>query len=1103
MAGAQKCTTCAVGFFAASAASPFCARCRSSCSSSYNAASPSCYLASVLNGAGKFSPSVSVMWGGADWPTKKTDGWAQYAPAFANRLPFVLPAACMGIGAVRVSAASTVPAAASFVFAIPSAGSCSVSAVLSASGVANPSGLSSFSSSIVTALSVTFAGGTATSWQVYGAFKGTITQLSGLTLSNAYPVVTVVGSTATFGYAGTTSALGFPSGTAATISDDTTASNAAFAITPQSQNFAGQSGFSPAAITKPLTTWMRTLMGSATLMVSSPSASVYYPLTANSANPSIVGTVSGDINFNGFAYTAQVYTGWAPAVNADGNVLPVSAPFVFIQLTSPVFKSWEQLAAILPIPKIAGVSVPSVVDAMFGWLPMPTAQLQILGVTTSVDFTMVPAAYVPAVTSSTAGLYAVLTIGFPTGPCGTGGKGMYYVGNAVCNFIITHPKVFQPTASLQLSISVNPVASDPATSILTVQASLNEIRLSKKVTFTTCAIYATIDMSGNTAFGLAVTFSVNAGSSAPLVLSGSIDFVPAQLGPPPSPDTMVLTASFQGYISRAFGTPFITLANVQVGPMTVIPEEPYIITLELQGTIVVYSKLATGNPAYLPASSPLVDLCTPGGASGDADSQNCLTATAAFGYELDPPSFWFYLSTSAVPVTPRSLVCIVGKYCASPDSPLGILLGEAVVNGFSVSMSEYTRSLLSGVIVPAGYNLFFNATVFGTLSAMANVTAQCSGMYCYYVTINMYAGPVLLSTQDTTSFEVAAYASITDPTNAYFFISLTIGSNTTDLGLPDILCKFGKFCGLDSVMKKIASVPAKTMVNASFSLSARDVTLINGMTVRLPRGFRAAWITTICGYTASLAVTVDATGMSSSDPRIVAGLDGYFGAYKSGPFKLCVSANNCTQGPYIHASFSLSTKGVNFNVSFSGYIQIYGATASVYGEFSPSNSLLRFSMQLWGSFSFSSVFRQNFVYVPSPVGDLLVTTGASLYLEMSADHLLHLVSLILDSLQASFSNANAAVQKDTDAAKAKLSTEYNACLAKASADAAKAARACDDCSNCACLVFRPFRWFASVSLSPPNSRTHPPPPPHIQRATTQARGRVACVARATSVDGTT
>ena len=1065
-AGAQNCSTCAMGSFASTVASPSCALCNTTCSSTYSASTPSCYLASVLNGAGRFTPSVSSMWGGVGWTTRYTDGWAQYAPAFANSLPFVLPSACMGNGAVSVSAASTDPAAASFVFAIPSAGACSMSAVLSASGVANPSGLSSFSSSIVSALSVTYAGGSPASWQVYGAYQGTITQLSGLTLSNAYPVVSTVitaaSTTTSFGYAGTTNALGFPSGTAATINDDSSASNAAFVIMPQAQNFdllgsvgtmlavtsasiAGQSGYSPSAITKPLTSWMRTLMGSATLMVSSPSASVYYPLTTNAVNPSIVGMVTGNINFNGFAYTAQVYSGWAPAVDAGGNVLPVSAPFAFIQMTSPVFTTWAQLAAILPIPSIAGVSVPSVINAIIGWLPMPTAQMQILGVTTSVDFTFVPAAYVPAVASSTAGLYATVTIGFPTGPCASGGKGMYYVGNAICSFIVNNPRVFQPKASLQLSVSVNPMLIDPASSIITIQASLNEIRLTKSLTFTSCAIYATVDMAGNTAFGLAVAFTVNAGSAAPLVVFGSIEFTPPQLGPPPSPATMSLTAGFQGYVTRAFGSPFVTLANIQVGPLTVMPEFPFINSFALQGTIIIYSKAATGNPAYLPKSSPLIDLCTPGGPSGDADNQNCLSVTAAFGGEVDPPSFWFYLSTNAVPISPRSLVCIVGKYCPSANSPIGILLGEVVVNGFSVSSSPYVQTLLSGVVVPAGQNLFFNATIFGTLSAMANVTVQCVGEICYYINIQMYAGPVILSTQDASSFEVAAYASVLDPLNAYFFVSITIGTNS-DFGLPEILCRFAKFCGLDAAFKQVASVPAQTMINSSFALRAQDVTLINGLTVHLPRGFRAAWITTICGYTVSFAVSADVTG-GTSDPGVMISFDGNFGAYTSGPFKLCVSANDCSQGPYIHAGLTLSTKAAQFKVVFSGYVQIYGFTASVYGEFSQTKALLRFSMQLWGYFSFTAQFTRNFIYVPYLGGGGMITNGASLYLEMSADHLQHLVSLILDSLQAAMNNANAAVQRDTDASKAALNREYNACIAQANADAAKAARACDDCSN--------------------------------------------------------
>ena len=1058
-AGAQMCTTCAMGSFAPSAASASCALCNSTCSAAYNAATPpNCYLAAVLNGTGGLKPSVYSMWGGVGWPNKWTDGWGNFAPKFANSLPFTLPATCMGNGAVSVSVASSDPNAASFVFAIPYAGACSVSAVLSATTIASPAGLDSVGSNVVTALSVTYAGGSPVSWQVYGAYLGTITQLAGLTLTNAYPVVTVVGSASTFGYAGTTNALGFPSGTFATINDDKLAANAAFVVAPQSQNFdlmgsigtvlavtsasiAGQSGYSPNAITKPLTSWFRTMMGSGTIMVSSPTASVYYPLTTNSVSPSIVGAVSGSIKFNGLLYTAQVYSGWAPAVTADGLVLSVSAPFAFIQLSSPVFTTWAELSTILPIPPIGGVSIPSVINAIVGWLPMPSAQMQIMGVTTSVDFSAVPAAYAPAVFSSTAGLYGIVTIGFPTGPCASGGKGMYYVGNTICSFIVNNPKVFQPKASLQLSISVNPVLSAPDSSSVTIQAALNEIQLTKKLTFTTCAIYATIEMSGNMAFGLAVAFTVNAGSDAPLVVFGSIEFSPP--APPDDPAKMTLTAGFQGYVSRAFGSPFVVLSNVQVGPIGMVPVPPYVVEFALQGTIIIYSKQAKGNPAYLPSSSPLIDLCTPGGPSGDADSENCLSVTGAMGGSYDPPNFWYLLSTNAVPISPRSLVCIVGKYCASPTSPLGILLGEAVVSGFSISSSPFLQTLLSGAVIPAGQNLFFNATIFDTLSAMANVTTQCIATICYYINVQMYAGPVNTSSQFASKFEVAAYASVLDPGDAYFFASLTIGSNN-EFGLPELLCKFAKFCGLQSGFKKLASVPAQTMLNASFSLRARDLKLINGFTVRLPRGFRAAWITTICGYTASLVVSADVTG-GTNDPGVLFSLAGNLGAYTSGPFKLCVSATDCSQGPFINSTFSLSTKSAEFEYVFAGYVQIYGFTTSVYGRFSQSKSRLQFAMQVWKFFSFNATYQRDFVFAPN--GTAAISDGASLNLQMSADHMQQLKSLVLKSLKAAVNFAYSSVKQATNVAKKGVKSETAVCQAQANNDAAVSARECDDCSD--------------------------------------------------------
>ena len=959
-ANAPSCTTCAMGTVALSVGSKSCTSCTSSCATTYSPSTLSCYLAFVLDGSGSLQTNVSTMWGGADWSTNLSNGWSQYAPAYAGTLPFTLPAACAGRGAVNVTAGYAAPdgSAASFVFSLPYSSTCTVGLF-----VTPPSNSrASFSTNVVSALAVTYEGLSVSSWQVFGPAKGSQgigeNTNSTLVLLNALPFVnTLADGTVNFAYTGTTSSLGFPAGTPASVNYDPPGGanpGSMFYVAPQGPSLdtssiinsllstAGSSGSSGAGATvsKFIKNGLNLMLGSAggSFSIPSPSGFVYLPITTYSLAPVVVGSYSGTYSYLGNTYSAQIWGGLLPPSLDAGSSLsaPITVPFVLASILTPQFDSWGGMFSILALPKVAGIKPATIIQASLSWLPMGTTDMRLYFCYPNVAFRTLPDAAglgfagsgLPGLTSGIpSGLYAQINVARPTSCDAADG----ILSKAVCAGVLkimNNPAIANSVqdSSLTMTVAITP-AYQPAVPFLTFAIGINDIKLSNKLTLTGVYISVSVGWDGSPTYQLTFEVDIMA-AKEPITLWGYFSITLNINGE----ISWIMYGQSAGYILNAFGSPRSVLHDIAVGPLiaTMLPSGEVSVTyMQFQAGLIMYSRFAQGNPAD-PKDETLIDYCAAGGT--DALNHDCLSLEVAFGggesdvlFGLSTPDFWFYASLDDVVITGRSLVCIVANHCVTPTSPMGTLLDTAVVYTFTASSSLFQRVLVSGINVPAGINVLFNATLFGIASAAVNITSNCIGPVCYYTKIDAYttieAGKSN-GTQLSASLKFSAYESIFHPLDTYSYFSLTMG--VKKLKLSELVCKFGAVCYPELGLIDNLFTNIQADVNGSFTLKPQTIQLLDGTSVDLPRGFRASMSLSLSGYPVRITASADKTGKYA----FALSIDGQYGAYKSGHFILCATKTNCSLGPSFHTGVLWKgTSFVGFNTNSTGYIKIFGVTA--------------------------------------------------------------------------------------------------------------------------------------------------------------------------------
>ena len=417
-------------------------------------------------------------------------------------------------------------------------------------------------------------------------------------------------------------------------------------------------------------------------------------------------------------------------------------------------------------------------------------------------------------------------------------------------------------------------------------------------------------------------------------------------------------------------------------------------------------------------------------------------------------------------------------------------------------MSVVPVTLADGVtVVPSGSYFAFNATLFDSFSAIANIQFDPAGGL---ILLNAYTGPVN-PTSFSSSLVVSAYANILDPLSAYFYVKLTLGTapNGLQQGIGDLICKFGKWCGLASLNNVLAAVPATAVITSSFALQAQSISLINGDQIDLAQGFFLSFSTTIYGYSAKLSisataassgnlVTVGGEGSSATIPSqasVLFTVAGSFGAYSSGPFQLCASHDDCSTGPSFSASFEYSTASLaSFRLQFGGYIRIFGIVAEVSALYTNTVQTLSFSLTLWDTFTFSCVFSRYQTFtaaVSSGQVDVAVSAGSSISLTLGfgsastavGSDLNGFIATIMARLQTAMNNAFNQATSAVNNAQNTVNNEYNACMQAAADATAAAARALSDCRQAYVLGDGHFRFLFLVGACLTHLTPFSTPPP--------------------------
>ena len=377
------------------------------------------------------------------------------------------------------------------------------------------------------------------------------------------------------------------------------------------------------------------------------------------------------------------------------------------------------------------------------------------------------------------------------------------------------------------------------------------------------------------------------------------------------------------YINNFCGINRLTVGFASIGPIklnaALVPSYA-----EFQGTLIIYSPLAVGNPSLSSTPEENIDYCKAGGV--DALAQNCLSATIAFGagsadlpFGASVSDVFFYLSTNNVAITPRSTLCIVFGSCFSQTEFIGRVLGEAVINSLTVSQSLYfQRFLNSGVIVPTGYRLKLNATLFSLFVTTVDAVFDPVGLQ-----LDLNANANIAS--DGLSLSLMAHADVFDPLDTFVYAAVTFSAKSLGNGVSTLLCVIANLCSLPD-LSSVIRVRGDVTLATSFSLAlrAQTVTTITGrksQSVAIPKGFQFSLEAEFFGYPATVSTSADITHLGSN-PRATFTSVAQLGIYRNGPFVLCGNPA-CKYGPTMSTTFSASV-GTNavFVSNFSAYAEV-------------------------------------------------------------------------------------------------------------------------------------------------------------------------------------
>ena len=760
-----------------------CSFCLSSCSpfpASLDATTLSCHLATLFSGASStYSPTLYSSLPAATWGSNFT---AQVGGAFV--LPFSVPPDCLGANLpVYMSPNIADPSgASSFYFSMSttssSAPTCTILRFLSYNGVSPPAGI--LTTLAVAAVSAAFDGGVAQSWQLFSSMPPSRVSMTmwafdyvyPVALKDAIPYVNVASGVASMAYTGTTTAFQMPATTAATISLGMWRPNLGSVSAVSTPYALFQIPMQPVAtdsysvVTQvlsaggigalPITTLVdlieppvKKMFGLNTVPLSLETEAWAFvnlkplePTTlpaGGKGSLQMVSYLSGSFENSGFTYGYEIWGGILPFSTGIGSG-GIPAPFAIVNFQSPTISSWSEFFRFTK----ADDFVETAFTKTFGWLPFPPSSAQVTVVTTSVTFATVPSFVQPnqlkcAYGDSSrlvlgkaisAGVYGCLTTSFPTSASDCGSPGT--IGRYFCKVIIDNPKIFQaqtllnfyiatpfPPLSVILGFKLNDVTIAPGfeLSLLTLQATVGPAGIQKMLFEFQFGVELSSDLiwfSGS----ISVTLPGLEGSSA------------TGLGDPTQ--FLSLSALYSGYINNFCGFDRLTVGFASLGPIKLSPQ--LLPTYgEFSGTLIMYSPNAVGNPSLSSTPEANIDYCAAGGA--DALSQNCLSVTLAFGAGTQWTPFgskadvWFYFSTNNVAISPRSVLCVVFGVCLSPTDFIGRTLGELLITSLTVSQSRFvSRYLNSGVIVPTGYRMDFNATLFTIFGT--TIHAVCVAFFC-------------------------------------------------------------------------------------------------------------------------------------------------------------------------------------------------------------------------------------------------------------------------------------------------------------------------------------------------------------------------------------
>ena len=754
--------------------------CLSSCSpfpATLDATTLSCYLATLFSGASStFSPLLYSSLPAATWSSTFT---AYSGGAF--ELPFSVPPDCVGANLpVYMSPNSAYPSgASSFFFSMTttSSSTCTISRFLSYNGVSPPAGI--LTTLAVAAVSAVFDGDVAQSWQVFSSMPPSRVSMTMWAIDFVYPValkdavayVNVASGVASTAYTGTTTAFRLPATSAAAISFGTwrpnlgsvsaTATPYAFFEVP-SQSVATDStsmvtevlsaggliGASLASLVDLMEAGMKTTFSKNSVDMTLETKawafvnlSPLLPTTLPAGGMDslqLVSHLSGSFVNRGFTYGIEVWGGALPFATG-GTSGAVPSPYVLLNFQSPTISSWPEFFI---FTRQNGTYLETAFTKAFGWLPLGPTSAQYTIMTTSVTFAPVPSFAQPNQVcvygdstkwvfgkALSAGTYFCLTTSFPTSLADCGSPG--YIGKYFCEVIVNNPKIFQARTRLNFYVF------RPSIPLYwTLGFRLDDVTIARGFKLESLTLEASVGVTGIKSMLFAFIFAVKF-SPELIYFSGTISVqlpgIEGALGEGFGDPTnfLSLSASYAGYINNFCGINRLTVGYVSLGPVRInralVPNYA-----EFAGTLIIYSPKAVGNPSLSSTPAANVDYCVAGGA--DALAGNCLSLTAAFGSGSQTtigftpatligsaPDTWFYISTNNVAVSPRSVLCIVFGACLSQTSFIGHALGEVLISSLTVSYSMKVKHYLStGVIVPTGYRVNFNASLFSFFHATVN-----------------------------------------------------------------------------------------------------------------------------------------------------------------------------------------------------------------------------------------------------------------------------------------------------------------------------------------------------------------------------------------------